>query len=512
MLIGKQSAAQLRPQAPIEWIALIAIAIGVFLRCFDLNNTPRSVDIDEASILYWAKETLKWGKFYVYAPEGNAWEMLPGYLYHFASNFFWSPRVLPNLWGLLDLWLVYLLAKRQFSHQAGLMAAALLALSPWHIFFSRVVGTCMGLTTLVLWGFYLLPKKQSFWHMFRHCFGLLYYTIYRVFFIFEFLYYLKKKNYKQALWSICGALLFGLVVAISESPLTEIFTRGTYNFMDVKLNYAENIIWSFLVPFFPLAEQFRAITDHFMSDYVHTGFNLALGFSPAPGWGASLLFLGSLAILLRKPKQITNLPLFVFIALMYVALAFMGPSHSRFQFLAPLIALITVQGFEKLNTTNSYKALSLGLALLLMQSTYFISNLSNENKMQAVFHSRYQRLSSTLQKELGIRANKTEVYVASFYGFRTARYYSDLSQKFYALVLFPPYEVENLMKTFAQSSSQFIVIDTLPDNAEDYSGYPYSAKLFELEAYIRSRAMVLSEKELVDSGIKLGKLLEIQWH
>lgn len=65
----------------------------------------------------------------------------------------WSTRLSPAILGTLNVLLVYLLVKRLYGHRAALLAALMLAVSPWHIHISRLafeVSVCPPLVTLAL--------------------------------------------------------------------------------------------------------------------------------------------------------------------------------------------------------------------------------------------------------------------------------------------------------------------------------------------------------------------------
>ena len=136
-------------------LLFVIICIAAFLRLYRLNEIP-ALNADEASLGYNAYSLIKTGK----DEHGNAWPLYfqsfndykPGltvYLILPMVYFFglteWSVRFLPALIGVLTIPALYFLAKElvkgykstYVAHYMPLVAALVLAVSPWHIHFSR---------------------------------------------------------------------------------------------------------------------------------------------------------------------------------------------------------------------------------------------------------------------------------------------------------------------------------------------------------------------------------------
>lgn len=130
-------------------LLLIGITIlGGILRMHNLGNYP-ALNADEAALGYNAYSLIKTGR----DEHGNPWPMnfqsfndyKPGLLvyliippiYAFGLNE-WTVRAIPALLGVLTIPVFYLLAlKISGKRSHALVAALLLAVSPWHIHFSR---------------------------------------------------------------------------------------------------------------------------------------------------------------------------------------------------------------------------------------------------------------------------------------------------------------------------------------------------------------------------------------
>jgi 4-amino-4-deoxy-L-arabinose transferase-like glycosyltransferase len=153
---------------PIVIIMLVAAA----LRLIALDRVPPAICQDEAVNAYDACCILKTGADHY----GTRWPVffrsfgdyhagLPIYLqipFQMVLGMnVWSTRLPDALFGMLHVFLTYLLARRFYGNRVGLWAAAFLAVSPWHIHLSRLafgISIALCLTTL---GVYLLATRMS---------------------------------------------------------------------------------------------------------------------------------------------------------------------------------------------------------------------------------------------------------------------------------------------------------------------------------------------------------------
>ncbi|MEX2028029.1 MAG: glycosyltransferase family 39 protein [Candidatus Curtissbacteria bacterium] len=130
-------------------IILSIIILAAILRIANLNSIPVGFNDDEAAFGYNAYTILKtghdeWGNrlpFPVFESFGD-WKLV-GYLYLTVASvaFFGMNELatrLPSVaFGILSVFVTYLLSKKLFNKETGYIAAFLLAISPWHIIASR---------------------------------------------------------------------------------------------------------------------------------------------------------------------------------------------------------------------------------------------------------------------------------------------------------------------------------------------------------------------------------------
>lgn len=144
----------------IAWWPLIAIlAVAAGLRLAALGTSPPTLFRDEVEKGYNAFALLKDGAAVsvieqgaYYTVETKRWPLFLNVynshtpmIYHYAAMPVvavlglnaWSTRLPAALAGVLTVLLTFLLAREMLGRRAGLYAAAALAVSPWHVMFSR---------------------------------------------------------------------------------------------------------------------------------------------------------------------------------------------------------------------------------------------------------------------------------------------------------------------------------------------------------------------------------------
>ena len=132
-------------------LLFLVILLAAFLRFYKLGEVPAGINRDVASSGYNAYSILKIGqdeygkKFPLYFKSFGDWKM-PVYIYStvpavaiFGLNEF-AVRLPSAIFGLLTVGVIYFLTKEIFKENKsaiGLIASFLLAISPWHIDYSR---------------------------------------------------------------------------------------------------------------------------------------------------------------------------------------------------------------------------------------------------------------------------------------------------------------------------------------------------------------------------------------
>lgn len=152
-------------------LLLLIITVAAGLRLWRLDSIPPGINQDEAVHAYDAWSLLKTGRDH----DGARWPIFfrafgdyhPGPFVYAIIPFeaIWGLNVIAArmpaaLIGIAAIPLAYCLLRKRYGETVGLLAAAMLAISPWHVHLSRLAfeaGTC---PTLLLLGFVLLQSAH----------------------------------------------------------------------------------------------------------------------------------------------------------------------------------------------------------------------------------------------------------------------------------------------------------------------------------------------------------------
>lgn len=157
---------------------LLIIVIAAILRLYSLSHIPPSASLDEATIGWNAYSILHTGKdeygysfpillraYDDYRPALYVYSVVP-FVKLFGLNVF-SVRLPSVILSILTVFATYLLVKEMFrgqkiinSEQLGLLASFLLAISPWHIYISRLGHEVnLGLSFFVFAALFFLRRR-----------------------------------------------------------------------------------------------------------------------------------------------------------------------------------------------------------------------------------------------------------------------------------------------------------------------------------------------------------------
>lgn len=154
-----------------KFFLLIVFILALVLRLWSLNNFPAGLNADEAAIGYNAYSLLKTGKdefghlwpinfqsFNDYKPGLYFYLVLPSVAIFGLNE--WAVRFPSAILGTLTVVLVYFLAKQLFEKEKNnsllaLITVFLLAISPWHLHFSRGGWETNAATFFLVLGVYL---------------------------------------------------------------------------------------------------------------------------------------------------------------------------------------------------------------------------------------------------------------------------------------------------------------------------------------------------------------------
>ncbi|MEI6690147.1 MAG: glycosyltransferase family 39 protein [bacterium] len=227
-----------------KYLLLIILIVAATFRLIGLTMAPPGLNWDEVSIGYNAYSILKtgrdeWGEFLPLAFKAFGEVKLPGMIYAsipaialFGETDF-GVRATPAIIGIIGVCLIYFLGKELFGKKEyGLVSAALLAISPWGVHFSRVsfeAGLAMVLTMFSVYCLLRAKEKPSyFWPaMLAAVFALYTYNSVRILLPLLFLSYLVLgiiKITKSNTKTLISVIVVGLILVIPS--VTNILSKG----------------------------------------------------------------------------------------------------------------------------------------------------------------------------------------------------------------------------------------------------------------------------------------------
>jgi len=139
---------------------LIIIAIASFFRLWQLSSIPPGLYPDVAINGNDAIASLKSGDFKVFYPDNNGREGLFIWLIALSFSIFgvsiWSIKIVAAIIGILTVPGLYLLTKELFNKNIALLSSFFLAISFWHVNFSRIGFRAILLPFILVFAFYFL--------------------------------------------------------------------------------------------------------------------------------------------------------------------------------------------------------------------------------------------------------------------------------------------------------------------------------------------------------------------
>jgi 4-amino-4-deoxy-L-arabinose transferase-like glycosyltransferase len=380
-------------------LILAILVLAFILRVPFLDKFPAGLNADEAAIGYNAYSLIQTGRdehgtvwpsvfrsFDDYKPAVYFYLVLP-FVYLFGLSV-WAVRLPSALLGVASIYFIYLLvnllfpkkslAIRNSSLDIGVIAAAMIAFSPWHLHFSRGGWEANAASVFMIIGLYFLVKslentKNFFITTFFFVLSLYTYHSLRVvlpltFIAFLIIYFPQIKatlSKADQLKPILISVLIGFLLLL---PLLLQFTsaQGRSRFSGVSVFADEGPLWEALelrredgstLVARVLHNRYATYSYRFAKNYLShfsprflfiTGDEIAR--SKVPGMGQAYLFtlpffVIGLFLLLKRSSQSDKLILcWFFLAPLAAALTFQSPHALRAQNMVYPLSIITALG------------------------------------------------------------------------------------------------------------------------------------------------------------------------
>ncbi len=398
-----------------KFILLLIILLAIVLRFYKLGANPPSLYWDEVSLGYNAYSILKtahdehgvfmpltnFGAFGDYKPPGYIYATVPS-IYIFGLNEF-AVRFPSALFGVFTVILTYFLAKKIFENEAVAQIASLfLAISPWHLQFSRAAFESNMAIFFSVLGIYLFIKfaknNPNYLLLSGVSFIVAMYTFTGQRLFVPFIVIVLVINFrKQLIKNYKIALLSALVSIILFWPLFQFVTFT----IEGKLRFNEVTIFKNLEPInksidYRQIDNFSKVANvihnrrfFFTRDYLinyFDAFNPSFLFSKGDGnprlsiqtvgelyyFDLILLFLGAYCLFSKKHK-------YTFLIIGWLLVSPLGPSTARetphalrMAHILPVFQLIASFGFYQLFILlKSKKILIIGSVPILAISLFY---------------------------------------------------------------------------------------------------------------------------------------------
>lgn len=212
-------------------ILILIIFLAAFLRIVALNKIPAAFHHDELLSIYEGYSIFttgrdQWGNFLPL--RFKAFGDYPPPLYFYFNALFagilglneWAIRLPAAILGILTVWFVFLLTKELFKNKTiALWASFLMAISPWHLHYSRIGWPAIMVPFLIVLGLWLFFSGLNYQKNYRIYLAIIFislacwtYTPAQLFvpllFLGLFIFYQKKFEKRVIFYSLLIAFIF----------------------------------------------------------------------------------------------------------------------------------------------------------------------------------------------------------------------------------------------------------------------------------------------------------------
>lgn len=390
-------------------LAFITV-LGFLLRSYDLTSLPISLFGDEVDVGYHSWSLITTGKDYM----GN---FLPTYiqslseyraplLMYITAPFVgifgpstFSVRLPELLLGTASIVLIYFIAKILFQNKTiGIFSSFILAITPWHIHYSRAAFEVVLLVFLLLLGTYLFIKNKIYLSVF--VFGLTFYTystanIFTPLLVLSLLFIYRPKINPKKLYKLIPAIIlmlpmtynilwgnaanrFGLISIFNDSQVTnDVVLARTQPWVNSDSFYEKifhNKYTLITKTFF--INYLSALSTNFLFVNGDPYFRHSVSKTGEFLWPTLIIFCSGLYFLIKKAKSKESLLLLSWLLLSPIpsSLTQSGGNHAtRLFVMIPAIVFISANGWFSLLTIFQKKYKS---ALILISISIFLASLT----------------------------------------------------------------------------------------------------------------------------------------
>lgn len=493
-----------KPRVWAAWL-ILSIAAGVILRFLCLETRPLGLDSDQALVVVQGIDDLNSGRWALFQPAMTRFETFTAYLYALTWKAFGSARPLALMLSLAELVLLFVLVRRHRGPRVALVATMILAVSPWHWFYSRVTGPCVGAGLLLLAYVALRGRRERFLVLIA---GWFYYGLLRLLWLWEW------RRFREKKWFLFyGASATVVIVLSLFSGLSwfEILSRGDYNHAPTAADFGLRVESWLRLWFGMPGRVLREGAPGLIVDPVSQGLARLSSWPLLSLAGVALLLTMLVAARKAEFRRAVGEPLGLFL---FGAVALvLSPTPSHGLMWLPLFAWLGAEALEK--TWKPWATLLLIALPLngLWQSADLLEKMKPGGPAREIFQDRWRPVADQIAREFP--ADRFQVYLLAHDAFLIARYEALAHDGWTPLLAADPAELEEILRTNAgDGREQIVLIDRarphLPDHRLEgfFRGYDL---LSEFSIRLHERATVLESRSLPDGERTSFDLHRVRW-
>ena len=498
------------------FLLLILIA-GIALRVWEFGSIPGGVNQDGAMAAVDAKALADYGtdRFGTWLPchlyawgYGQMSSLMSYLIAPFVKLFGLNvvtmriPSLLCSIAGSVFFWLFM---RDVFGERAGLIAALLVAINPWHLLQSRWALDCNLLPHFFMGGLYFLNRgltekkrflyiSMLFFGLCMYCYGITIYTI-PLFLIAVCVFYMIKKRVTLRSAAVCALVYLLIAWPFILTMAVNYFSWDTIELPFVTIQHftasvrAGDILFFSDKPFEQLLANFKSLLKVTLLQVKDLPWNDMDGFGTVYLFSMPFAALGLFGFLKEKKADNKWLALFAVLTGIWVGLMTNGVNVNRINIIyyaeLMFIALGIYYAVTALPKLTSPTVCALLLSGALMAGTYFgtyAESVKNyffyglEDAITAAEDSGADRLYISADLQYKGSANVSEI-LTLFYDGTDAHYFQGLTNEDHGKTLLPYRE------RFHYLSLNPELIKKTKDSSAAYVGTASDAALFDPEEF-----------------------------
>lgn len=432
-----QSDARLLSDKTMRVLLVLIFIGGLFIRLWQFGAIPGGFNQDGAMAAVDGKALADYGtdRFGTWMPAHlYAWgygqmSSLLSYLIAIFVKFFdlnaitaRLPQLLASVMGAVFF---YLFMREEFGKEAGLVAALLVAVNPWHLVQSRWALDCNLLPHFFMGGLYFLSRgirtksrylyiSMAFFGLCMYCYGITIYTI-PVFLLSVGIFYLVKKKLSVKELLICAGIYLLVSWPFLLTMAVNFFQWETIRLPFVTIQYfpdsvrSNDILLFSEQPLTQLVENVQALLNTTVLQKKDLPWNDIAGFGTMYLWAMPFALTGLYAFVKTKSKGAKALAVFALLAGVWVGLLTNRVNVNRINLIYYGILIFTVLGVQFVLT--QLKAMRISVVSMYLLMGILLCNTYFTTYADEIGHYFYEGFGEALEEAEA--SNASRIYVTA---------------------------------------------------------------------------------------------------